>query len=1048
MGAPTIAVPASPVGLVQVGLASRGTSLQLGSSIADEFDELEKSGCPLERPTPCLRRAFVRPRSSCRGLPSVVPSVSAPTSVRHTQQASPEQVYDVALSHPSFRNVNGPSCTETIHQELARWLASEDLEAERCDLWLDMEAAAVRASSDIDVDEASTMADTVATLQPFGVSTALSSGKPLLTDRSGDAGLALEDAEFATKHSTATLGEDLAPTALTPLPSPARPPCPCAHAPPAMFLPPPLGEFEDVSLGVPQEGDNFVMSPEPSGRTLPSERGIARPPACIAWPGVSVRRPNSLVGEVYCPLTPPDSPPVVGRGCLQHHCSSDYFGAVCPSSNCEAEGGPSSVAVPRLKLATAGSTPWLQGPSPSDSGPGPGAKAAAVEASTGEAPSIFAFLRSHFADVDVDNNRQVDESKLTGFIVSRTRRRGQLPAELEPLLRRSARRCYQQAVLRDCEIRVEDWIHFGLLIAAAPSPLAHHLLNQRLRQELARNPFLLKDILGAFEAADTRGAGVLGIRDLESAFLDGAELACEMGLTVDEEEEGSAAGGLSYHEPEVDYYQFAAHCLGYRRIPVVLHWYDISNGYAQWVPPSILGGRHFKGVWHTGIVVFGKEYWYGGKVLSSEPGNTPFPPGPTRATPLGSTLRTREELEDFLRFEVAPRYTRDKYDVLRHNCNHFTEEVTAFLIQGGHIPDEARFQPEAVMSTPLLLNLRPCLNAWLGGFEADGCDAEIDDLMTEWRARLWPGDFALFVKDATHHEPVRLVQVSNVDAWRGVCDVTYFQSDGSCWDEAHADAVRRLGNDVRVLRLGSCVHSGSFWDWRPMQCEGVPLSALRPASVTSGVISGTVSAGLGLTLLRSVIRITNPEIQKHLLRKAVVYAHCPQGHSMRSAREAPRRAWGLAAPSELPCGVCGVSLAPSEPRMECPACRFCLCGACDRRGLFKGYYSLGSIDRSTAGLMLQETAWIRYKAQRYLAAAGVGCVGSAHQKLEPDVWRMKVAPRLYGDLGLDLPCKAELMEQHARFLRDGALECSGLDVDGFAKLLFELLSVQATVISL
>lgn len=61
--------------------------------------------------------------------------------------------------------------------------------------------------------------------------------------------------------------------------------------------------------------------------------------------------------------------------------------------------------------------------------------------------------------------------------------------------------------------------------------------------------------------------------------------------------------------------------------------YDVSRGYAKWVPGTLLGhdleGRSIlqrsssrsadvstplAGIWHTGVVAFGREYWFGGKV--------------------------------------------------------------------------------------------------------------------------------------------------------------------------------------------------------------------------------------------------------------------------------------------------------------------------------------------------------------------------------------------------------------------------------------------------
>jgi len=454
-------------------------------------------------------------------------------------------------------------------------------------------------------------------------------------------------------------------------------------------------------------------------------------------------------------------------------------------------------------------------------------------------------------------------------------------------------------------------------------------------------------------------------------------------------------------------------------------------------------GQRIEGVWHTGIVAFGREYWYGGKVLSSQPGQAPFPPGPVRQTTLGSTLRTREELEDFLRFEMAPRYTRESYDVLRHNCNHFADEVATFLMQGKHIPDEALLQPDTVMSAPLLGAIRPYLNTWLGGFEGTGCDTAIDDLMAEWRARLWPGDLALFVPQAQYHEPVRLVQVSNVDAWRGVCDIVYFEAEGACWDKGQRNTgnPQKLSGDVRVLRLGSCVHSGSYWDWQVQRYRMVPLLSLRPRTLGGKGLAGSAGSGL-FGASRAGLKLANPEIQKHLTRKAIIYAHCPQGHTMRPARGCRTWDFGKRDPT---CGICGVSIPKSDVRSECTPCAFHLCSPCDRKGLFRGYYSLGSIDPATARLLVQEAPWVRYKAQRYMAAAGTGT-----GPMGPDIWLRKVAGRLYGDLGIDLPGESRLSELFCNFAKpvDDNNPGAGMETNEFSSLLMELLAVHAAVVTL
>merc|ERR1712193_231892 len=82
---------------------------------------------------------------------------------------------------------------------------------------------------------------------------------------------------------------------------------------------------------------------------------------------------------------------------------------------------------------------------------------------------------------------------------------------------------------------------------------------------------------------------------------------------------------------------------------------------------------------------------------------------------VGYTLYTMQEVMNFLEGDINKKYTPTNYDVLTHNCNCFSQELTHFLTGDG-IPSAVRDLPELVMGTPTARLLRPLLNRWLGGF--------------------------------------------------------------------------------------------------------------------------------------------------------------------------------------------------------------------------------------------------------------------------------------------------------------------------------------------
>ena len=119
-------------------------------------------------------------------------------------------------------------------------------------------------------------------------------------------------------------------------------------------------------------------------------------------------------------------------------------------------------------------------------------------------------------------------------------------------------------------------------------------------------------------------------------------------------------------------------------------------------------GTTIEAVYHTGVVVYGKEYWFGHGLQCAPATLTQTQFGaPMRVEKLGETEVDEETWESFMR-EVAPRFTPETYNLLEHNCNNFSNEAAEFLVGRG-IPQKILDLPKVVLETELGRALRPML---------------------------------------------------------------------------------------------------------------------------------------------------------------------------------------------------------------------------------------------------------------------------------------------------------------------------------------------------
>lgn len=167
--------------------------------------------------------------------------------------------------------------------------------------------------------------------------------------------------------------------------------------------------------------------------------------------------------------------------------------------------------------------------------------------------------------------------------------------------------------------------------------------------------------------------------------------------------------------------------------PVRLAVYDISGGWARVLSP-ILFCRRIKIAPHTGLLAYGREYFWAGGIqkLRHEEFEETRGLRACEVVDLGRTCIPEDLFNDFI-LNVSNRYTqqtcvrrqalgapmdstpplvttmattmsppsrRCRYDILGNNCNAFTQECAEFLC-GSSIPDYITAAPQAVHSSPL-----------------------------------------------------------------------------------------------------------------------------------------------------------------------------------------------------------------------------------------------------------------------------------------------------------------------------------------------------------
>lgn len=298
---------------------------------------------------------------------------------------------------------------------------------------------------------------------------------------------------------------------------------------------------------------------------------------------------------------------------------------------------------------------------------------------------------------------------------------------------------------RSGSVDIDEWMHWLVYSKTGIASLQESPTNRVLQDILRKEPKILEDLLKTFQTADMKGRGYISLVEMTDMYRRGKWKFQQKGDEFPPSTDPAVLARRAFEAMDFDnsgsvsYAEFIAYCMGRRKQKVIINFYDLSEGLASKLAPWLLGAP-LEGLWHTGVVVFGKEYYFGGDIFHDTPADTAFGT-PHKSLEWGVTLRTQQELHKFIVKELQPLFNRNVYDIIHRNCNHFSDRVCAFLT-GKNMPNEVVQQPEYLSQLPAARFLRPVLNRCLGAinggdvFSADEeqkvrfCD--LPDILPVW----------------------------------------------------------------------------------------------------------------------------------------------------------------------------------------------------------------------------------------------------------------------------------------------------------------------------
>jgi Ca2+-binding EF-hand superfamily protein len=328
-------------------------------------------------------------------------------------------------------------------------------------------------------------------------------------------------------------------------------------------------------------------------------------------------------------------------------------------------------------------------------------------------------IRRHFKLMDVTSSRKLSANDVTNHWINSITH----PTESEiELIALEVDKFIQVADLnKDGFVSENEYIHYILLQIQEREPGRREEIGLLLNKKNED----IDEYVDLFLSYDTKGNGFITVEDLRTMLANVHKLS-ESKI----DEILSIYGNFEL----INYCDFILILFGRFRSRISILYYDIS-GSATKALSRLLFGRKIEGIWHTSVLAFGFEWWYGGDCFQSKPLTTPFGSSPTRIEHVGETTKSITELQNFIRNKMRSKFNYLSYDVIYNNCNNFSNNLLNFLIYK-NLNTTVLNLPSTLLSGGIARVFRPFLNKWLGNFHnSDKIQDDVMDAIRDERMR-------------------------------------------------------------------------------------------------------------------------------------------------------------------------------------------------------------------------------------------------------------------------------------------------------------------------